>query len=92
MGSYMAIPLEYNSCLTEKALDQAIVDYQAYQKAVQEQDRQRKEWDEETERIKEEKEKNGESFIVEERQWPEIEEKEFLTKLKKFVVGLDTLG
>ena len=34
LGSYMAIPLEYNSCLTEKALDQAIVDYQAYQKAV----------------------------------------------------------
>ena len=30
----MAIPLEYNSCLREKALDQAIVDYQAYQKAV----------------------------------------------------------
>lgn len=92
MGSYMAIPLEYESCLSEKALDQALVDYQGYQKAVQEQDRQRKELDEENERIKEEKEKNGESFILEERQWPEIEEKEFLTKLKKFVVGLDTLG
>lgn len=48
--------------------------------------------DEENERIKEEKEKNGESFILEERQYPEIEETEFQTKLKKFVVGLDTLG
>jgi hypothetical protein len=36
----MAIPLEYESCLTEKALDQAIQDYNAYQKAVQEIEKQ----------------------------------------------------
>lgn len=92
LGSYMAIPLEYNSCLSEKALDQAILDYNSYMKAVQEQDRQKKEWDEETERIKEEKERAGESFFAEEREWPVIEEKPFMTKLKKFIVGLDTLG
>jgi hypothetical protein len=63
----MAIPLEYNSCLTEKALDQSIVDYIAYKKAVDEQEKQKREWDEETERIREEKEKAGESFLVEER-------------------------
>lgn len=92
LGSFMAVPLEYNSCLTEKALDQSIVDYNAFVKAVQEQERAKKEWDEETERIKEEKEKAGESFIVEERAWPAIEESPFLTKTKKFIVGLDTLG
>jgi hypothetical protein len=92
LGSFLAIPLEYNSCQTEKALDQALVDYNAYMKAVQEQDRAKKEWDEETERIKEEKERAGESFIQDERVWPEIEEKPFLTKLKRFVVGLDTMG
>jgi hypothetical protein len=36
LGSFMAVPLEYNSCLTEKALDQAIIDYNAFVKAVQE--------------------------------------------------------
>ena len=34
LGAYMAIPLEYNSCLTEKALDQALNDYNNYIKAV----------------------------------------------------------
>lgn len=74
LGAYLAIPLEYNSCLTEKALDQSIIDYNNYIKAVQEQERQKREWDEETERIREEKEKAGESFFAEERLWPEIEE------------------
>jgi hypothetical protein len=92
LGAYLAIPLEYNSCLSEKALDQAITDYNTYIRAVQEQDRQRKEWDEETERIREEKERAGESFIAEDREWPVIEEKPFVTRLKRFVVGLDTLG
>jgi hypothetical protein len=30
LGSYIAIPLEYESCLTEKALDQSILDYNSY--------------------------------------------------------------
>ena len=29
LGSYLAIKLEYNSCLYEEAFDEAIVDYQA---------------------------------------------------------------
>jgi hypothetical protein len=30
LGSYMSIPLEYYSCLSQKALDQSITDYIAY--------------------------------------------------------------
>lgn len=66
----MAVPLEYNSCLFEKSLDQAIADYQSYQKSLEELDKSRREWDEENEKQKEEKERNGESFFVEDRTWP----------------------
>ena len=27
LGAFLAVPLEYNSCLFEKALDQSITDY-----------------------------------------------------------------
>lgn len=92
LGAMLAVPLEYNSCLSEKALDQSIIDYQAYLKAVEEQAKLKRDWDEETERIREEKEKAGESFFQDERVWPAIEEQPFLTKKKQFVVILDTLG
>lgn len=92
LGAYMAIPLEYNSCLSQRALDQSITDYLAYQKACEELEKAKKEWDEENEKFKEEKEKAGEVFVPEERTWPAIKEKSFLSKSRKFVVCLDTLG
>jgi hypothetical protein len=46
----------------------------------------KKEFDEDQEKIKEEKEKNGEFFVAEERQWQAVEEKPFLTKHRKYVV------
>ena len=92
LGAFVAVPLEYNSCLFEKALDQSITDYQNYLKQIEELEKAKKEFEEEQEKIKEEKEKNGEFFVPEERQWPEIEEKPFLTKHRKYVVCLDTLG
>lgn len=92
LGSYMAVTLEYNSCLSQKALDQSIIDYQNYLKSVDELEKAKKEWDEENERIREEKEKLGEPFIPEERTWPNISEKPYLTKVRKYVVCLDTLG
>lgn len=52
----------------------------------------KKEFDEDQEKIKEEKEKNGEFYVAEERQWQAVEEKLFLTKHRKYVVCLDTLG
>ena len=52
----------------------------------------KREFDEDQEKIKEEKEKNGEFYVAEERQWPEVEEKPFLIKHRKYIVCLDTLG
>lgn len=92
LGAYMAIPLEYYSCLSQKALDLSITDYQAYQKACEELEKSKKEWDEENEKFKEEKERAGEPYIPEERTWPVITEKPFHSKLKKYAVCLDTLG
>lgn len=92
LGSFMAVPLNYNSCLFEKSLDQSIQDRQSYLKQLDELEKAKKEWDEDQEKIKEEKERNGELHVVEERQWPEIEVKPFLTKHRKYVVCLDTLG
>ncbi|TNV82509.1 hypothetical protein FGO68_gene1811 [Halteria grandinella] len=92
LGAYMAIPLEYYSCLSQKALDLSITDYIAYQKACEELEKAKKDWDEENEKFKEEKEKAGEIYVPEERTWPAISEKPFHSKLKKFAVCMDTLG
>ena len=40
----------------------------------------------------EEKEKLGETYVPEERSWPTITEKPFLSKPRKYVVCLDTMG
>jgi hypothetical protein len=36
LGSYLAIPLEYKSCLSQRALDESIKDYLIYLKNVEE--------------------------------------------------------
>lgn len=57
LGSYMAIPLVYNSCLFEDALDNAVQDYLDVRKALDEQNKAKAEWEEEQARIKEDREK-----------------------------------
>jgi hypothetical protein len=60
LGSYIAVPLEYESCLTAAALDAAVTDSMQLKKAREEQEKLRMEWEEDQEKIKEEKEKAGE--------------------------------
>lgn len=67
-------------------------DYQNFQSQVAEIEKAKKEWDEENEKIREEKERNGEPFLAETRSWPTLKERPFLQKTRKFVVSLDTLG
>lgn len=92
LGAFLAVPLEYNSSLSQRALDQSIVDYQQYVKNVEELEKAKKEWDDESEKIREEKEKLGEPYEYEPRTWPVIKEKPFLTKQRRYVVCLDTMG
>ena len=68
------------------------MDYQNYIRSVDEQERTRKEWDEESDKLREEKEKLGEHYQHEERTWPIIKQKPFLSKSRKYVVSMDTLG
>ena len=47
LGSYIAIPLVYNSCMFEDALDQAVGDYFAVQKAREDQEKAKNDYEEE---------------------------------------------
>jgi len=92
LGCYMAVPLAYDSCLTEEALDAAVADYFEVQKAQAEQQKQKAEWEEEQERVREDKEKAGEVYEPEPKEWEEIAYKPFEAVKESFVVCLDTLG
>lgn len=62
------------------------------QKAKEEQDKAKAEWEEEQERLKDEKEKAGEVFEPEPKEWEVIEVRPFDTKKRQYVICIDTLG
>lgn len=92
LGSFLAIPLEYESCLSAAALDAAVADSLQLKKAREEQDKLKAEWHDEQEKLREEKERGGEVFVEEAKEWEKLEEKPFISKKKSYVVCLDTLG
>ena len=47
LGSFMVVPLEYDSCLSIAALDEAVTDSQTVKKARDDQTKEREEWEEE---------------------------------------------
>ena len=92
LGSYMAIPLEYESCLSAAALDAAVTDFIGLNQAREAQQKEREEWEEEQAKLRGEKEAAGEHFDPEPRQWEELLEKPLIGKKKQYVVCVDTLG
>ena len=92
LGSFLAIPLVYNSCLFEDALDNAVQDFLNIQKTREEQNKEKTEWEEEQARQREEREKVGEQYEAEPREWEPIEEKPFDTVEEQYVICFDTLG
>lgn len=92
LGSFMVVPLEYESCISAVSLDAAVTDSQTTKKAIEEQRKIREEWDDEQEKVKQEKERNGEPYTPEHKVWETIEEKPFATRKKQYAVCLDTLG
>ena len=62
LGAFMAVPLEYQSCLSEGALEAAVQDFLGMEKAKEDQEKLQAEWEEEQNRAREEKEKLGEQF------------------------------
>lgn len=93
LGSFLVVPLEYNSCLSGAALDASVADTIALKKAREDQDKERAEWDEEQAQAREEKERAGEPFEPDTTKvWDALEEKPFISKKKSFAICLDTLG
>jgi hypothetical protein len=59
LGSYMAVPIVYNSCLKELSLDRAVADYNDVQVRLEEQKKEKDAYNEELEKQREEREKSG---------------------------------
>ena len=92
LGSYLAIKLEFSSCLFEEAFDAAVVEYQEVENRKNAQDAERKEWEEAQAQLKAEKEEAGEEWEAEEREWAVVEPAPFMTKKIQYCVCLNTMG
>lgn len=79
LGCFMAVPLVYNSCLSESALDTAIANWGEVSKEIEQQDKDRAEYEETMAAEKEEKLRNGEAWNPEEKVWPELKAASFIT-------------
>lgn len=88
----MAVPLCYNSCLFDEALEQAVADMLEVQQKLEAQEKEKNEYYESFNARKEQAVNAGEVFDEEERQWEEIECRPFACVEEKYVVMLDTLG
>lgn len=91
LGAYLAIKLEYDSCLFEGALDAAVADYFDVQKRKEEQDKLMKEYEEELAQKRAELEE-GQELEVEPKEWDNIQIKPFETQLVSYVAGLNVMG
>lgn len=92
LGSYLAIRLEFQSCMFEEAFDAGLADYLAMQEREKERQEKYKVWEADEKERKEEAEGNGEEFKPTEFNMEEIAAKPFLTQKISFVVCLNTMG
>lgn len=79
LGSYMAVPLIYQSCLTDEALDQALADWNTSSQQRAELQKEIEVFEEEQNNRREAALSNNEPFEPETREWPEIETPPFVT-------------
>jgi hypothetical protein len=92
LGSYMAVPLVYESCLFESALDNAVADFNDCKARREEQQKLKDEWEETNKRDEGAEGAEPAAEGEEVKEWEVIEEKEFETYEEKFVVCVDTMG
>jgi len=72
LGAFLAVPLIYKSVLFEDSLDAAVADYLDVKKRQNDQEREKAEFIEQQDISREEKARNGEEYVEEEREWEEI--------------------
>ena len=92
LGAYLAIRLEYQSCLFEEALDAAVVDYIELKQREKEQEEEKKLY---YDKIQEEQEQDRDETTGEpkaEKQWPELKPNPYKSHKVSYVVSLNTLG
>ena len=87
LGCFMAVPLVYNSCLFNEALEEAVENFMVVQKEKEELEKQRLEQEE-----NKEKGEDGEGNENEEEEIKDPEYDPFKTFKEEYVICLDTLG
>lgn len=92
LGSYLAIKLEYDSCLSEAAFDSALSNYIEVEHQRAEQAKEKEAWFSEQSQKKAEAEENGEEFAPEEKEFPEIKTADYKTQPVRYCVCLNTMG
>lgn len=93
LGSFVAIRLEYESCLIPEAFDAGLVDYLNVRQRKKEQEEEKKQWEDQLKEQQEQADAEGdETYHAEEKIWENIEPQPFLTEKVSFVVCLNTLG
>jgi len=80
LGAYLAVKLEYDSCLHEEAFDAAVADFAEVAQKQADLEREKHEWEEQQAELKAEKLDAGEIFVREEKEWPVTVHAPFSTK------------
>jgi hypothetical protein len=85
LGSYLAVQLKYDSCLTEEAFDKAFEDFIECEQKREEQAKEQQEYND---KIQDEKDRLGDDYKEpeEEKVWEDIKEKEYETNEVRYVV------
>ena len=93
LGSYMAVRLEYETCLFEEALEAGIADQIAVNEKIRAQNEERQAFEKTQQELQEAAEADGdETFKPEEKTWEAIETQPFKTKKVQFVCCMNTMG
>ena len=92
LGSYLAIRMEYDSCLSLEAYDAAFADAVSCRERIAEQEAAKLEHEEKEKQRKDEVENEEQEYTRDEGTWAEIKTKPYQTKKVQYVVCLNTMG
>jgi hypothetical protein len=92
LGSYLAVRLEYQSCLSEEAFDAGLADYLSLRQREAARQEEIQTWNDAQEEAREQAEANGEEFKGEEKVFEPILPQPFKTETVSFVVCMNTMG
>jgi hypothetical protein len=92
LGSYLAVKLEYDSCLSEEAFDAAFAAHKETEQKRKEQELEKIEWEQQQQQAKAAAADEDKEFVPEVKEWAEITEPAFITQKVQYCVLLNTMG